>query len=105
MGIVDKIKGAFKKKDKDASATVKKGKESCGCGCGCRAAKFSGSGEVAHALKFAAEKIDAKVEAGKLKDARADAFVGQLKAVEASDAAEDAKLVQISQIIGAINDA
>ena len=95
MGIMEKIKGAFSKKDKAPS--VKKAKSAEG-----RAAQFSGSGKVADALRFAAAKIDTEVAAKKYDKKRADMFMAQLKGVESSTAAEDAKLVQISQIIGEI---
>ncbi|MFA5452472.1 MAG: hypothetical protein WC248_02710 [Candidatus Methanomethylophilaceae archaeon] len=95
MGIMDKIKGVFNKKDK--APGVKKVKSVGG-----RAAQFNGSGKVAESLKFAAAKIDVQVAAKKYDDKRADMFMAQLKGVEASGATEDAKLVQISQIIGGI---
>lgn len=95
MGIVDKIKNAFKKKEKGenkAAAAKPAG----------RASNFKGEGKVPDALRVAAAKIDAQVAAAKYSDARGNAFLGQLKAVEASSASDDDKLVTISQIMGGI---
>lgn len=100
MGIIDKIKGLFKKKapaDK-AAAPAKKAKGAAAK----RSAQFAGEGKVADALRYAADKIDVQVAAGKYDDKRGDMFVAQLKDVEASTADDDAKLIQISQIIGGI---
>lgn len=100
MGLVDKIKSLFKKKKEGESATeptVKKSKGSAAK----RAASFTGDGKVADALRFAADRIDDKVVAG-MSEKRADVFMDSLKAVEASDASEDVKLLDISQIIGGI---
>lgn len=98
MGFMDKLKALFKKKGdsgaKDAAAPKKKASS--------RAAMFNGQGKVADALKYAAEKIDAKIAAGGFDDKRGDMFVAQLKDIEASDASEDVKLTQISQVIGGI---
>ena len=99
MGFIEKLKNAFKKKDKgegakEPAAAKKKGPAK-------RAAQFAGEGKVADALRFAAEKIDAKVAAG-MPEKRADMFMASLKAVEADSADEDAKLIAISQIIGGI---
>jgi hypothetical protein len=104
MGFKDKLKSVFSKKDKgdkaaksDAKAApAKKGAAKD------RASEFKGTGKVGDALRFAAKKIDAQVAAKKITDARGNAFMGQLKAVEASKAEDDAKLVQISQIIGGV---
>lgn len=96
MGLWAKIKGIFSKKDAGSKdAAPKKAK-------GARAAQFAGEGKVADALKYAAGKIDARVEGGFIDDKRGDMFMAQLKDIEASDAAEDAKLIQISQVIGGI---
>jgi hypothetical protein len=103
MGFIEKLKNAFKKKNKGeapaaaSAAPAKEAKKAAGS----RAAEFAGEGKVADALRFAAGKIDAKVEAG-MSDKRADMFMASLKAVEADAADEDAKLIQISQIIGGI---
>ena len=101
MGFIEKLKNAFKKKNKgEAAASAAPAKEAKKAA-GNRAAEFAGEGKVADALRFAAGKIDAKVEAG-MSDKRADMFMASLKAVEADAADEDAKLIQISQIIGGI---
>lgn len=95
MGIVDKIKGAFNKKEKEPGVERVKSPEG-------RAAQFEGIGKVADSLRFAADKIDTEVAANKYDNKRADMFMAQLKGVESSTVDEDAKLVQISQIIGEI---
>ena len=61
----------------------------------------SPQGKVADALRFAAAKIDAKVEAG-MSEKTADIFMGGLKAIEADTADDDAKMIAISQVIGGI---
>lgn len=92
MGFLSKMFG--KKRDEDKAPAKNAPAD--------RASGFNGDGKVPDALRFAAGKIDAQVAAKKITDARGDAFLGQLKAVEASSASEDAKLVSISQIIGGI---
>ena len=102
MGFIDKLKNAFKKKNKGEGAEAKPaaaGKSEAS------AAKmvdqFKGEGKVADALRFAAAKIDTKMEAG-MSEKTAAIFMGGLKAVEADSADDDAKLIAISQIIGGI---
>ncbi|NLN72292.1 MAG: hypothetical protein GX137_05850 [Thermoplasmatales archaeon] len=95
MGIVDKIKNAFKKKEKDDGKAEAAEPVS-------RASNFKGEGKVPDALRVAAAKIDAQVAAGKYNDARGNALLEQLKGVEASSSSEEDKLVNISQIIGGI---
>jgi hypothetical protein len=102
MGIMDKIKGMFNKKDKGAKTDGAKKPKAKASASGNRAAQFKGTGKVGDALRFAATKVDAQVAAKKYGDKRADMFMAQLKGVEASDAADDVKIVQISQIIGGI---
>ena len=104
MGIIDKIKGIFSKKDKKQKAP----KEKCDCGCEGKkassksyASEFNGADDVSKSLKFAAEKIDFKVGAG-MPVAVADSFLARLKEVESSDADAESKKVQISQLIGGI---
>jgi hypothetical protein len=97
MGIGDKLRNLFKKKDKGVEKVQAHVAKTGG-----RASNFKGEGKVPDALRFAAAKIDAQVAAKKMTDARGDAFLGQLKAVEASPASEDAKIVSVSQIIGGI---
>lgn len=92
---MDKIKGAFNKKEKGPGVERVKSPEG-------RAVQFEGIGKVADALRFAADKIDTEVAAKKYDDKRANMFMAQLKGVESSTVDEDAKLVQISQIIGEI---
>lgn len=98
MGFMDKLKGLFKKKNKDKAADASKKSKAAAKS----VATFSGEGKVADALRYAASKIDAKLAAGAFDEKRAEAFVGMLKAVEASADPEDSKLIQISQIIGGI---
>ncbi len=95
MGLMDKLKSLFKKGDKKGTAPGS-------CGTKSTAVQFKGEGKVPDALRYAANKIDAQVKAGKFDDKRASAFVAQLRDCEASDQTEDEKLVQIGQIIGAI---
>ena len=103
MGFIEKLKNAFKKKNKGEAAAAKpaeakKSKDAAGA----RAAQFTGQGKVADALRFAAAKIDAKVEAG-ISEKTADIFMGGLKAIEADTASDDdAKMIAISQVIGGI---
>ena len=101
MGFIEKLKNAFKKKDKGEKAAAKPAADKKAAPKGGYAAQFSGEGKVADALKFAGAKLDAKVEAG-LSEKTAAIFMGNLKAIEADGADEDAKLVAISQVIGGI---
>lgn len=101
MGFTDKLKGLFKKKDKAPAA--KKEKAAAGKESGAdRSLEFKGDDKVSESLRFAARKIDEREAAGKIDDKRAEMFMGQLKAIQASDASEDAKETQISQVIGGI---
>lgn len=108
MGFMDKIKGIFKKKDKsdkpaksaEPAKTAKAG--AAPAAKAARAAEFKGEGKVADALRNGADKIDARVAAGLITEKRADMIMAGLKAVEASDAPEDAKLIDIAQTIGAL---
>lgn len=96
MGLMDKIKGVFKKKDKGEkkAAPAKKG-----------AAKvsmdFSGC-SIEKELNYAAAKIDEAVAAGKLTEARGDAFRTQLIAIKESGASDDDRRIQVSRVIGGI---
>ncbi|MBO4552170.1 MAG: hypothetical protein J5673_03110 [Candidatus Methanomethylophilaceae archaeon] len=103
MGFIEKLKNAFKKKNKAEAAPAAAepaAKKTKGAPAK-RAAQFAGEGKVPNALRYAADKIDAKVAAG-MPEAKAEMFMGALKAAEASAADEDAKLIEISQIIGGI---
>ena len=104
MGFMDKLKALFKKKD---NAGEKKA-----CGCGCRgkpkaaepasyASQFSGDSAVAKALIHAAEALDKKVAAG-LAVNKANLYLANLKAIEASADSDDVKLIGIGQVIGQI---
>ena len=102
MGFIEKLKNAFKKKNKGEAkaaepAAAKKSKGASAS----RASQFTGEGKVGDALRFAAEKIDAKVAAG-MSEKTADIFMGGLKSIEADSADDDAKLIAISQVIGGI---
>ena len=101
MGFVEKLKNAFKKKNKGEVAAAAPAAEKKSGAPANTAAQFTGEGRVADALRFAAEKLDEKVEKG-LSQTAANIFLGNLKAVEADAADDDAKLVAISQIIGGI---
>ncbi len=100
MGFIEKLKNAFKKKDKGEKAAAKPAAKKAAAKAS-YAAQFSGEGKVADALKFAGAKLDAKVEAG-LSEKTAAIFMGNLKAIEADSADDDAKLIAISQVIGGI---
>ena len=101
MGIAEKVKGLFKKKDKGANAEeAPQGKAAAAPKA--RADEFKGEGQVYKALKFAADKIDGKVAAGKIDDKRADMFMAQLKDIEGSQDPEDQKIIFIGQVIGGI---
>ena len=95
MGLMDKLKSLFKKSDKKDAAPKLNGTKM-------EAVQFKGEGRVPDALRYAANKLDAKVKAGKFDDKRASAFIAQLRECEASSLSDDEKLVQIGQIIGAI---
>ena len=100
MGFIDKLKNAFKKKNKGEAAAAEPAAKKAK-GAAKRSAQFTGEGKVADALRFAADKIDAKVEAG-MSEKTAEIFFGGLKAIEADSADDDAKLIAISQVIGGI---
>ena len=93
MGLVEKIKSAFKGKKTSAPKAAKAGKT---------AEQFKGTGKVGDALRFAGKKIDAQIAAGKFDEKKAAMFVASLKDIEASKASDDEKLIQIGQVIGAI---
>ena len=105
MGFIEKLKNAFKKKNKGeagaAPAAAKAKDAPAAAPAANRAAQFAGEGKVADALRFAAAKIDAKVEAG-MSEKTADIFMGGLKGIEADTADDDAKMIAISQVIGGI---
>ncbi len=92
MGLMNKIKAAFGGK-KSGASKPKAGKT---------AAQFKATGKVGDALKYAGNKIDAQVAAGKFDEKKAAMFVASLKDIEASSASDDDKLIQIGQVIGAI---
>lgn len=64
------------------------------------ASEFTGEGKIQDSLRFAARKIDTLVAAGKMDDARGSGIIKQLKKIEVSEASDDDKDVQISQLIG-----
>ncbi len=104
MGFIEKLKNAFKKKNKGEGAAAeaaapKKAKGAAGK----RSAQFADvPGDVGKSLRFAADKIDAKVEAG-MSEKTADIFMGGLVSISADTASSDeAKLIAISQVIGGI---
>lgn len=103
MGFLEKLKNIFKKKGaaEDAPVTMTgsvKQKDSPVK----RSAQFVGDGAVYDALRYGADKIDRMVEDGTIKPGRADAFIGMLKAIEAEQASDGVKLIEISQTIGGI---
>ena len=107
MGFMDKLKNIFKKKDKaDKPAAEKAAKPAKAAATAPAAAsrvdEFKGEGKVADALRFAAKKIDERVAAGLMTEKSAAIFMGGLKAAEASDAPEEAKLIEISQVLGGL---
>ena len=107
MGFMDKLKNIFKKKDKGEkpakeAKAAKADKAAPAKAAGSRADEFKGEGKVPDALRFAAKKIDAAVAAGNLTEKSAAIFMGGLKAAEASDAPEEAKLIEISQVLGGL---
>ena len=101
MGFMEKLKSAFKKKDKKEKPAKAEKPAEATAAAGTRASQFKGEGEVANALRFAASKIDEKMEKG-MSETSANIFMGNLKEVEASADPDDAKMVAISQIIGGI---
>ena len=103
MGFIEKLKNTFKKKNKGEAPAAKAAAPAAEKkAAGARAAQFTEQGKVGDALRFAAGKIDAKVEAG-MSEKTADIFMGGLVAIQADAASdEDAKLIAISQVIGGI---
>ena len=101
MGFIEKLKNAFKKKDKGEAKAAKPKAAAKAAPAAKMVDQFKGEGKVADALRFAAAKIDAKMEAG-MSEKTAEIFFGGLKAIEADSADDDAKLVAISQVIGGI---
>jgi hypothetical protein len=104
MGFMDKLKNIFKKKDKaDKPAAEKAAKPAKAApAAASRVNEFKGEGKVADALRNGAKKIDERVAAGLIDEKRANMIMAGLKAVEASDGAEDAKLIEIAQVIGSL---
>jgi len=109
MGIVDKIKGLFKKKqDAPQAMNVSVGSAAAASAPAApvsRAGEFKGEGKIYDALRYGAAKIDDKVAAGKIDDKRASMFMAQLKACEAETTPDDVKMIGIGQVIGAISSA
>lgn len=103
MGLIDKIKALFgcKKKDAKAASPAKEKKVEAKATAK-MVDQFKGEGKVADALRFGAAKIDAKLADGTLDEKRAAIFMANLKDCEAAQIDDDAKLVSISQVIGAI---
>ena len=105
MGLIDKIKALFSGKKKDAKAASPAGekKEKAKAGAPAKMVdQFKGEGKVADALRYGAAKIDAKLADGTLDEKKAALFMAQLKDCEAAQVDDDAKLVSIGQVIGAI---
>lgn len=101
MGIAEKVKGLFKKKEKGAKAEgAPAGKAAAAPKA--RAGEFEGEGQVYKSLKFAADRIDDKVASGKIDDKRAGMFMAQLKDIEGGQEPDDQKLIEIGQVIGGI---
>ena len=105
MGFIEKLKNAFKKKNKGEGAAAeaaapKKAKAAAGK----RSAQFADvAGDVGKSLRFAADKIDAKVETGTMTERSAEIFMGGLVSIQQDTASSDeAKLIAISQVIGGI---
>ncbi len=100
MGLVEKIKALFSKKKSEGApaggAPKAKGKA------GARADEFKGEGKVPNALRFAATKIDNQIAAGAIDEKKAALFMASLKDCEAAPVDDDAKLIMIGQVIGAI---
>lgn len=97
MGFFEKLKNIFKKKDAMENILVTATDLPVK-----RSAQFVGDGPVFDALRYGADKIDRMVETGAIKPSRADAFIDMLKAIEAEQASDDVKLIEISQTIGGI---
>ncbi len=108
MGFMDKLKNIFKKKDKadkpaaEKAAKPAKAEAAPAPAAASRVDEFKGEGKVADALRFAAKRIDERVAAGLMTEKSAAIFMGGLKAAEASDAPEEAKLIEISQVLGGL---
>ncbi|MBO7410044.1 MAG: hypothetical protein J6Y18_01385 [Candidatus Methanomethylophilaceae archaeon] len=103
MGFKDKLKNIFKKKEKADEPAAPKAKPAEAAPAAAPAApavEFKSQGQVGDALKFAADKVQQRLEAGQLSEIRANILIGGLKDIDASDAPDDAKLISISQTLG-----
>ncbi len=105
MGFIEKLKNAFKKKNKGEGAPAAEAaapKKTKGAPAK-RSAQFADvPGDVGKSLRFAADKIDEKVEKG-MTERSAEIFMGGLLSIQADTASSDeAKLIAISQVIGGI---
>lgn len=97
MGIGEKLKGLFKKKEKSGDGGKKKEVKVA------KKASLDFSGDsLAKELTYAAEKINAQVEAGKITPARADQFKTQLMGIKGSGVPDDQRRIQISRVIGGV---
>ena len=103
MGFIEKLKNAFKKKNKGEAAAEPAAPKKAKGAAAKRSAQFADvPGDIGKSLRFAADKIDAKVEAG-MSEKTADIFMGGLVSISADTASSDeAKLIAISQVIGGI---
>ncbi|NLL94150.1 MAG: hypothetical protein GX224_00050 [Thermoplasmatales archaeon] len=102
MGIIDKVKGVFKKKDKGKKEEAKAAPAKPAAEPAAKPAMdFSGS-SLEKELNFAAAKIDAAVAAGKFSEARGDAFRAQLKDIYGSEASDDDRRILIGRVIGGV---
>lgn len=93
VGLMDKLKSLFGKGGKKQRADMEGLKPSV---------QFKGEGKVGDALRYAVNKLEAQVKAGKFSEKEEMTFITQLRACEASEASDDEKLIEIGQIIGAI---
>ena len=105
MGFFDKLKALFGiKKSEGAPKEKSKGEASKAAPAVAksRADEFKGEGKVANALRYGATKIDVQLAAGNIDEKKAALFMASLKDCEAAQVDDDAKLVMIGQVIGAI---
>ena len=104
MGFIEKLKNAFKKKNKGEAAAAEPAAPKKAKGApATRSAQFADvPGDVGKSLRFAADKIDFKVE-NRMSERSAEIFMGGLISIQQDTASSDeAKLIAISQVIGGI---
>lgn len=103
MYVFDGASGTPAKEKKEKAPVAKKAAAPKASGKSRAASVNLGDSDLAKAIKYGAEKIDAKVAAGKITDAEGDAYMARIMAyADQVGKDEDAALVGVSQILGAV---